>query len=334
MDWNKGFSAEYYISVVDRATWRDMRRIEITGGSIKRSLTGLRESADINCVGYSEANEELIRVWLDTQQDGSSSHTPLFTGLASSPGRNINGKLETNTLQCYSVLKMAEDILLQRGWYAPKDAIGANLVENLLKPIGAPMNIAANSPTLTNAIISEDGETLLSMADKILDAITWRLYLDGRGEIHIGPINKEPVAVFDSLDNDILEPQLNVTYDWYGCPNVMMVVSGDASAVVRDDDPNSPFSTVNRKREIWAYESTSYLNNEETLAQYAKRRLLENQRVNTEISYNRRFRPNIIASDVITLNYPEQRISGNFVIESQTISLTHGATLSEEVIKI
>ena len=106
MDWSKGFSSRYYISVLDRTTWRDLRRLEITGGSIKREDSELRESADIDFADYSEETEQLmsteglIRVWLDAKQDGDSSHIPLFTGLATSPGRNINGRLVTNTLEC------------------------------------------------------------------------------------------------------------------------------------------------------------------------------------------------------------------------------------------
>lgn len=120
MDWYKGFSSSYYISVLDRSTWRDLRRIEITGGTIKREDSELRESADIDCVNYSETTEQIIRVWLDARQNGGSSHIPLFTGLATSPGKTINGRLVTNTIECYSVLKIAQDMLLPRGWYAPK----------------------------------------------------------------------------------------------------------------------------------------------------------------------------------------------------------------------
>ena len=47
MDWRKGFSSKYYVTILDRDTWRDLRRIDITGGTIKREDSDLRESADI-----------------------------------------------------------------------------------------------------------------------------------------------------------------------------------------------------------------------------------------------------------------------------------------------
>ena len=54
MDWGKGYSATYYLTQVDPVTWRDIARIEITGGSINREKTGLIESADIDCTGYDD----------------------------------------------------------------------------------------------------------------------------------------------------------------------------------------------------------------------------------------------------------------------------------------
>ena len=50
MDWSKGFSATYYMSIVDPVTWRDVDRIEIKGGEISRSESELVESADVDGV--------------------------------------------------------------------------------------------------------------------------------------------------------------------------------------------------------------------------------------------------------------------------------------------
>ena len=161
MDWKKGFSAKYYISILDRDTWRDLRMIEITGGTIKREDSDLRESADIDCVNYDETGEQIIRVWLDTLQNGESSHTPLFTGIATSPKRDINGHLATNVLQCYSVLKIVQDILLPRGWYAPSGINGEDLIRDLLSVLPIDISIAENSPGLKSAIIAEEGENRL-----------------------------------------------------------------------------------------------------------------------------------------------------------------------------
>lgn len=339
MDWTKGFSSRYYLTIVDKDTWRDIRRIEMLGGTVTRSLSDLRQSADIDVVNYKEEGEPLIRVWLDAKQGNDSSHTPLFTGLASTPGRNINGKLVTQTLQCYSVLKPAEDILLPRGWYAPADANVISQIKKLLKVTKAPVeifpkNTDISSLNLKQAVVAEQNETNLSMIEVLLNSINWRMFLDGYGKIYLGPYPTEPSIVLDSREMDIIEPVLSDDYDWFDCPNVFRAVSDNMFAEYRDEDLNSPFSIPNRGREVWAEETSCNLGEKETLAAYAKRRLKELQKVGRTVSYDRRFIPDLNVTDIIRLNYPAQELMGLFVITNQNITLGYNAKTSEEVMQV
>ena len=151
MDWSKGYSATYYLAQVDPVTWRDIARIEITGGSINREKTGLIESADIDCTGYDDG-ERWIRVYLDARQNGAAEHVPLFTGLATSPEDEIDGTRVENALQCYSVLKPVDDVLLLRGWYAPRKSKGTDVIRKLLVPTPAPVVWEEGSPLLPHAV--------------------------------------------------------------------------------------------------------------------------------------------------------------------------------------
>lgn len=331
MNWEHGFSASYYAMVVDPLTWRDKERFEITGGKITRSNSDLMESADIDCVRYPRNVERWVRIYLDALQDGEAVHLPLFTGLATSPDRDINGLMETNGVQCYSVLKPAQDILLKRGWYAPVGVKGAEVVKRLLSVIPAPVVVEDGSQELKEAIVAEEGESNLSMAAKILEAIDWRLRIDGDGTVTVCPKAADVSCTIDSVSFDIVEPQLKVTYDWYDCPNVFRAIVDDAVAIVRDENPESMVSIPSRGREIWMEEDDCKLNKAETLAQYAKRRLREEQAVAYTIEYDRRFIPEVRVSDMIRLHYPAQQIDGTFVVVSQSIELGYGARTSEEV---
>ena len=334
MDWTKGYSARYYLSVVDKNTMRDIDRIELTGGSIRRSMSDLRESASLDCVNYNSNVEQYIRVWLDTKQGGESSHTPLFTGIATSPTDKYNGRLKTNTVECYSILKIASDIMLPRGWYAPVEANSGDLIRDLLSVTKTPITIAENAPDISISIIAESGENHLSMSEKLLNAMNWRMRLDGYGSIFIEPINRDPVAYFSSNENDIIENDISITYDWFSAPNVLRCVLDDAYAEARDDDPDSPLSTVNRGREVWYEDTDVFLNSNETLAEYSQRMLKEYQRTATNISYSRRYYPNVYPGDVVRLNYAAQNVMGNFLVTDQSISLGYSAKTSEEVYKI
>ena len=333
MNWSKGFTSSYYVRKVDPGSWRALERYEITGGQIKHADTDLRESADIECRNYS-LGEAWIRIYLDVKQAGSSDHIALFTGLASSPEDEIDGMRISQDVQLYSVLKPCDDVLLERGWYAPAGTNGAMEVARLLSVTPAPVMAEGSSPALKSAIIAEDGETRLSMADKILDAIGWRLRITGDGTVTICAMSDEAVASFDATRNDALEPKIKRSYDWFDCPNVFRAIDDDMMAVARDESAESPLSTVNRGREIWQEETSCTLNTGESLAEYALRRLKELQQVGVSLSYDRRYHPEVMVSDVINLNYPVQSITGKHRVVSQTIELGHGARVSEEVVKI
>ena len=334
MDWSKGYSARYYLSILDKLTMRDIDRLELIDGTIKRSLSDLRESADVNCKGYDGKTEQYIRIWLDIKQNGSASHIPLCTGLATSPKHNYSGRKKNNAIECYSVLKVAQDVLLPRGWYAPAEANGGKLIKQLLSLLNVEIKIADNSPSLSQAIIAEQRENHLSMVDKILSAMNWRLRLDGYGSIFVEPVNLEPKAMFDANENDMIESDIDITYDWYSAPNVLRCTLDDSYAVARDDDPDSPLSTVNRGREVWYEDTGIVLNNNETLAEYANRMLKEYQRTATNISYSRRYHPSVYPGDCVRINYPAQDVSGIFYVTSQSVELGYNARTSEEVIKL
>lgn len=335
MDWDKGYSASYYATIVDPITWADGERIEITGGSIKHTDDELLESADVDIVDYRLEREQWIRVWLDTRQDdGGIGHTPLFTGVASTPSRTYEGTLLTGSIQCYSVLKIAQDMLLERGWYAPVDIPGATIIRELLSPTGILLNFQDSETRLQTSVLAEDGENRLTMAWKIAKTLGWLIQILGNGTVVIGPYSTDSKWMFSRTNYDIVEPSISIERDWFNCPNVLRAIVGNSVAIARDDNPESELSTVSRGREIWVEETDITLNDGQSLGAYAFDRLKEYQDASLTVSYDRRFVPDILVGDIISLDYPEQELTGNYLIKSQTISLGHNAKTSEEVIKL
>ncbi len=330
MEWNKGFSATYYAAVVDPATWRDTERFEIISGSIARAESSLIESADISTT-YEFSGEKWIRVYMDVRQNGAAAHVALFTGLATPPQTDYNGLLKSFTLECYSVLKPAEDVLLERGYFIPEEGNSAEFLKRLLEVIPAPVEIEDNAPTLMNSIIAESGESHLSMVLKILKAINWRIRLSGDGTVRICPKASAPEIRFDALDNDSIEPKITLTRDWFNCPNVFRAVSDDMAAVVKDDREDSSLSVQNRGREVWMEETSSNLSDGEGILAYALRRLREEQSRGYDVSYTRRFHPDITISDLVGLHYPGQGLAGAYKIISQNIRLGAGCRTEEKV---
>jgi hypothetical protein len=139
------------------------------------------------------------------------------------------------------------------------------------------------------------------------------------------------VAAFDPNYNDVIETQIDVALDWYAAPNVLMCTDEDMTAIARDDSRKSPLSTVNRGREVWAFESNCDRGDNESIAEYASRRLAELQQVELSAEYDRRFMPGVLPGDLVRLCYPEQGLDGIFAVDTQSIELGHAARTSERV---
>ena len=331
MDWSKGFSASYYMALIDRVTWRDIGRLEITGGSIDRETSGLMQSADVDCVDFPEGGERYVRIYLDVRQAGDGAHVPLFTGLATTPEDEYNGSRKKNTVQCYSVLKEADDVLLPLGYYVQAGINAGSIIRRLFSGISAPVAIAEKPPALSDTIVADNAETYLSMVQKVIAAINWRIRITGAGVIHVEPIPTETAATFDPLGNDCIETEISVSHDWFNCPNVFRAINDTLTAIARDEDASSPFSIENRGREIWLQDTACELADNESIAEYAARRLREEQQTAVSASYRRRFMPDIMPGDVVFLKYPKQGLNGRYRVTSQSIDLGYGATTSEEV---
>lgn len=334
MRWDRGYTAEYYATIVDPISWRDIDRIEIKDdpvGTIKREQEGIRQSAQIYCDRFPSGIENWIRIWLDVEQSGSNEHVALFTGIGSTPEHSMDGIRETSAVQCYSVLKPAMDIDLLRGWYAPTGVSGATVIRDLLSVIPAPVIIADNAPILSSAIIAENNENHLTMTDKILTAMNWRLRVQGDGTVTVGPWSIDPVATFDPNEMDVIESEISIKADWFSAPNVFMAIDNDRTAIAKDESEKSELSTVNRGREVWTQEDGCSLAENQTLEQYAATQLEKAQKVKQTANYSRRYVPDVYPGDVIRMRYPQQYLDGLYTINSQSIDLSHAATTSEEI---
>lgn len=326
MNWNEGYTSQYFMTIVDPATWRDVQTVDITGGTITKTTDGMMQSGDISMTD--NVGEKIIRIWLNAKQEDDGDRAAIFTGLLQTPGTTWDGVRESHRAICYSVLKPATDILLPMGWYAARGANAASVVLDLLDVL-APVSVEGQSPTLSQNLVAESSETRLSMAWKIVKSIGWRIRVDGEGNIVICPSAVESSARLDSNINDIVELAVTDEQDLYSCPNVFRAISGDQSVTVYD---NAAISA--RGREIWAQNERCVLNDGESLQEYAQRRLQELQAPARKVKYSRRFLPDVLPGDIVELNFPGQNVAGNFSITRQQISLEYSATVREETEEI
>ena len=331
INYSNGISASYYAARVNPHTWTDAGEISIISGNItKKADSDLVVSADIT-VNDDIGTEEWVRIYMIAEQAGEKERVPLFTGIVSSPKRDINGIRETRKLECYSVLKVAADILLPLGWFAPARTKGGDLIKILLSDLPCPVEVDEGSPNIISSFVAGDNDSKLSIAQEIAKAINWQIKVNGDGSVRICPKPLTISGTFDNIENDIIETSVSDDRDIFSIPNVLRVTLDGSTATARDDDPDSVYSTVNRGREIWKQENAK-LAAGESLGEYAVRRLKELQNPSRKLGYNRRFQPDVDVNDLVSIVYPKQNIGDVFRVQSQTIEMSHGAKVKEEVL--
>ena len=331
IDFSNGISATYYAARVNPQTWADAGEVPIISGSItKNASSELVESADLT-VSEAIGTETWLRVYMVASQNGAKVRVPLFTGLVASPTRDIKGNTETRKLDCYSVLKVAADILLPLEWFAPARTNGGELIRILLSDLPCPVELDEGSPSIISSFVAGDKDSKLSIAQEIAKAINWQIKINGDGSVRICPKPLTISGTFDNIENDIIETSVSDNQDIFSVPNVLRVSLDGSAATARDDDPDSVYSTVNRGREVWQQEDAKMAAGE-SLGEYAVRRLKELQNPSCKLDYTRRFQPDVDVNDLVSIIYPKQNIGDVFRVQSQTITLSHGAKVKEESI--
>lgn len=324
MDFTKGYKAAFYAAFLDPVTWSENLRFEIVSGSISRSNTGLRHSAELSVRSWDETTDRWARIYLDCDQNGERSHEALFTGIISTPSDNQTGATNEVKLRLYSPLKAAKDIKLPVGWYVPKNADGVNMVLSLLKSQPAPVEAEGLHPRLKESIIAEANENCVTMIEKILTAINWRLQIAGDGTVLLSPQPDAPTLTMSANANDIIEVgTITKDHDFFTCPNVLTVIAGDSTYTLKDDE-----DILERGREIQVIEDSVTLADNESIIQYAVRRLKDLQEKTETIGYTRRYMPDVNISDLVKIDYEDT--NGVYEVESQDITLGAGVKTNEK----
>ena len=204
--------------------------------------------------------------------------------------------------------------------------------------------------TLKTHFTAETEETWLTYLTNLLANENHTFALDEMGNVMFAPVQEtsalQPVETFDDSNSSILYPDITVSHDIYGIPNVVEVVcstptrepdggSATFAATAINDDPNSPTSTVNRGRKI-IYRDTdpkiSGVATQENIEAYAKRLLKDLSTVEYTLSYTHGYCP-VRLGDCVRLNYTRAGIHNiKAKVVSQTIQCVPGCPVTEKAV--
>ena len=210
--------------------------------------------------------------------------------------------------------------------------------------VRAPVVEAICTEKLYDNFVSDPTETGLSFSRDLIANAKYIFDLDEMGRVLFSPkqdtASLQPVWTFTDDENcSILMPDINMTHDIYGIPNVVEVVYSSGGehyeARVVNDDPNSPISTINRGREIIHRDTNpGVIGNptEEQIREYAEQLLRELSTLEYTLSYTHGYCP-VRPNDCVRINYPKAGVVNvKAKVISQNIKCETGCPVSEKAV--
>ena len=356
-DWTKPMSQTYEYYTVDPHTLADVKRLtNITNASFTYD-SGADTLGSARIDGTETMNESYVRAYLKTIQNGITEKHAIGTMLVQAPSMAYNGMSKTITMDCYTPLIELKEKRPPLGYTvrqgtrimdAAYDIVSRNtrVPVNKVEPIitkDANGDEIDQSPTLENNFVANVDETWLDFVIALIKNANYELNLTEKGHILFSPVQPieslQPVWTYNDDDKSILYKDITMNYHIYDVPNVVEVMYSYGNdfkhAIVKNEDPNSPVSIVNRGREIPYRDTNASLvgyATREQIEDYAKRLLKSLSTIEYHISYTHAYCP-VRVGDCVRINYTRAGIQNvKAKVISQTIDCEPGCPVSETAV--
>lgn len=333
---------EYYI--VDPNTWKDIKRIDtVLSSTINRDMTV--ETLGSASIEITEPLDECyIRVYLVTIQNDIRERHPLGTYLVQTPSTNFNGKYTTVTLDAYTPLIELKESPPPLGYSLLKnETIMDRAYQIVREKARAPVSKANSDDKLQFNFVANTDDTWMSFLIDLVSNAKYRFQLDELGRILFEPVQTtaslQPVWTYTDDNSSILYPEIGLSRDLYGIPNVVEVIYSDGVqsyyGEAINDSSDSPISTVNRGRKIIhrvINPDGLGIPTQQQVRDYAKRLLKEMSSLEYTITYTHAYCP-VRIGDCVMLNYERAGLRGiKARVVSQSIKCEPGCPVTETAV--
>ena len=335
IDWTQAYTASWRMVKVNTDTWSSGLVVpNVSSVSISRDCTDecpLLESASITLESKSEDFEAgWYRLEVLVKQNASMERIPVMTMLCESSDGDRDKKYIELNADGLSVLQPANEKHLLAGTYVPKNVNGAEQAARYLRACTPAPVVVEGSFTLDDYLVLDADCSHIKAAWTILDAAEWCMQIKGDGTIVIREKPKTPELLLDNAHASILRPSTSFSKDLSDIPNVYIAVDGDYRYEARNDDPESPLSTVTRGREIDYIDRSPQRINGESLKSYAERKLEEKSTITETYSYNREYWPDVLPYSLVSGSIPSTGLVENMRVLTQSLKFGKGLEISEK----
>jgi len=331
MDWGSSYSATWRVFRVNRNTWADGQALEdIDVVSISRTGDGsLLESGNMQLSGDFES--DYYRIVMTAEQGGELTRVDVGTLLFDTTGGDEDYGSTSYNVNGLSVLHPASTTAVTIGEYAPAGVDGAQYAKALLESaINAPV-VVEGGFILNEHVVHELGSTILNAAWGVLEAGNFVIQIDGRGVVYIRPKPTQPALILSNQTSAQLFNGIEFNADMSQIPNRYVVIDGNTITVAENNDPTSIVSTVSRGYNVDVIDTSPTPVNSETYSEYANRMLKQSSILKEERTYTREYAPDVYPYSLVKASVAG--MSGNFRVDSQTITCGYGITVNEKASK-
>lgn len=355
-DWRASMQQTFEYYEVDPITWKDKKMLNNVK-SCTINWDSESETLGSATIDITESvGECYVRAYLITLQNGVKEKFPLGTFLVQTPSSTFNGKIRSVSMDAYTPLLELKEKLPPIGYFINK---GESIIDQaylLARDKSRAYIIRGTSDSkLYDDFIAESNDTWLSYLSSLIKSAKHKFSINELGYVSFAPIQDieslQPIWTYDDGNSSILHPDISMSHDLYGIPNVLEVVYSDnkfsCSVTATNNDPESPTSVQCRGREImqritdpdWhdvildlGDVSVNVDATREQLQLYANERLKQLSTIDYTISYTHGYCP-VRVDDCVRLNYNLAGLSGiKAKVISQSIKCVPGCPVSEKAV--
>lgn len=372
-DWRSSMQQTYEYYVVDPNSWKDVRLLDtVKSCSITRdSEQETLGSATIDLTGL--VGECYVRVYLITIQNGIKEKFPLGTFLLQTPSSTFNGKIRDVSVDAYTPLVELKEKQPPLCYTIPegtnvmdvaymicrdKDPMenSSDIPREYAPLLRAPVVKTSCSDKLYSHFTANTSDTWLTFLKDLISNAKYTFDLDELGRVLFSPKqdieSMQPVWTYTDDNSSILYPELTMDHDLYGVPNAIDIVHTkgfyDEDSInldklehyltVKNEDPSSPTSIINRGRIIRYREIDPNIAGEgvvvtkQVIENYATSLLKALSSLEYTITYTHAYCP-VRVGDCVRLNYERAGLVGvKAKVISQTIKCEPGCPVTETAV--
>lgn len=338
IDWGRSYRALIRVFRVNVDTWQDSEQIGgIDSVSITRSCTNdapLLESGSMSLTSAEDFENGYYRIVMMATQDNETERVDVATLLCESSQNTRDYGVIVPSVTCNSVLYPAYTQRILDGSFMAPGTNGAEYAAELLRGcIKAPI-VVDGAFAVSMTYWFDFGIRIIEAVWAVLNIGGFVMQIDGDGTVHIRPKPTEAALNLDEAHASLLSTSIQSKFDISDVPNRYVAKSDSVVAVVVNNDPDSPSSTVRRGYVYDVVDESPATINDETLSGYAIRKLEELSTGIADVKlYTREYWPDVRPFDIVSGSLNSVGIEGDRRVQTQSLNLSHGILVSEQSVR-